>query len=93
MHPSKAALAPTADDTAATPSRPADSDVVVSRLSASSGHTVGQYPGDPQFTAASREEAIRLANSFARRHGLDVWFREGRTYLRIETFRNPPAGS
>ena len=50
-------------------------------------HGIAQFPGEAQFYAGSRHEALRLADTFARAHRLDVWYRENQRYERIESFR------
>jgi hypothetical protein len=88
MQPTRAPLSTAPRDTASP--TPLDGDIVVGRRPASAAHTVGQHPGEPQFTAASREEALRLAISFARKHAVDVWARDGHAYRRLDTFRPGP---
>jgi hypothetical protein len=88
MRPTRA-LADTTPVSAAAAGRPRDQDIVVSRPAPSSEHYIGQHPGEAQFTAASREEARRLARAFARRHDVDVWYREGETYHALDRFRPP----
>jgi hypothetical protein len=67
---------------------PQDGDVVVTREAHSRVHyTVRQLPGIVQFSAAVRDEAVRLARSFGQRHGIDVWYSEKGTYRLLEAYR------
>jgi hypothetical protein len=51
-------------------------------------HTVRQVPGTIQLSAATRDEALRLARSFAQRHGVDIWQHSDDTsYQSLETYR------
>jgi hypothetical protein len=81
--------AETAADTAA-PARPREQDIVVSRDLAATVYTIGQFPGEVQLVAASRDAALRVARAFARPHGVDVWYREGGTCHRLDAFRPAP---
>lgn len=70
---------------------PQDGDLVVTyETSAAPCYTVRQHPGDPQFSVAQREEAIRLACGFARQHGLDVWYVEHGVEQLLASFRPTP---
>jgi hypothetical protein len=51
-------------------------------------HTVRQVPGIIQLSAATRDKALRLARSFAQRHGVDIWLDSDATsYQSLETYR------
>jgi hypothetical protein len=70
--------------------RPQDGDVVVTREARSRVHyTVRQLPGMVQFSAAVRDEAVRLGLGFGQRHAVDVWYSEGGTYRLLEGYRPP----
>jgi hypothetical protein len=70
-------------------SSPQDGDVVVTREAHSRVHyTVRQLPGLVGFSAAVREEAVRLARSFAQEHRVDIWYREDGTYRLLEAYRH-----
>lgn len=75
---------------------PRDGDVVVTREAHSRVHyTVRQLPGIVQFSASVRDEAVRLAQSFGRHHGSDVWYGEDGTYRLLGAYRpvtTPGAG-
>lgn len=67
---------------------PQDGDVVVAREAQSRVHyTVRQLPGIVQFSAAVREEAVRLARGFGQKFNVDVWYRDGGTYRLLEAHR------
>ena len=67
---------------------PQDGDVVVTREAHSPVHyTVRQLPGLVQFSAAVRDQAVRLARSFAQRYRIDVWYGEDGTYRLLEAYR------
>ena len=67
---------------------PQDGDVVVTRESHSRVHyTVRQLPGIVQFSAAVRDEAVRLARSFGQKHAIDVWYSDNGTYGLLEAYR------
>jgi hypothetical protein len=69
-------------------SSPRDGDVVVTRETHSRTHyTVRQIPGLVGFSAAVRDEAVRLARSFAQEHRVDVWYSEDGTYRLLEAYR------
>lgn len=69
-------------------STPQDGDVIVTRESRSAvRYTVRQHPGNAQFSAALRDEAVRLAQSFAQKHRLDVWYSENGTHRLLEAYR------
>jgi hypothetical protein len=69
-------------------SSPQDGDVVVTREAHSRVHyTVRQVPGLVQYSAAVRDEAMRLARSFGQKHGIDVWYSEDGTYRLLEAYR------
>jgi hypothetical protein len=69
-------------------SSPKDGDVVVARESHSRVHyTVRQLPGIVQFSAAVRDEAVKLARSFGRRYAVDVWYSDAGTHRLLEAYR------
>jgi hypothetical protein len=75
--------------TAPGPSRPQDGDVVVARESHSEfKFAVRQLPGVEQFGGSVKDEAIRLARSFAQQHAVDLWYSEDGTYVLLEAFRS-----
>jgi hypothetical protein len=68
--------------------RPRDGDVIVSRESGSGGkYSVRQVPGDVQFHAAVRDEAIRLARSFAQKATVDLWYSDDGSHKLLEAYR------
>ena len=72
---------------------PQDGDVLVSRETRSHVHyPVRQLPGLVQFSAAGREDAVRLAVAFGHRHAVDVWYGEAGVYRLLESCR-PPAST
>jgi hypothetical protein len=74
---------------AAEPSAPQHGDVVVTReVQSRVCYTVRQLPGIIQFSAAVRDQAVRLARSFGREHGVDVWYGEGGTYRLLGAYRS-----
>ena len=70
-------------------SLPQDGDVVVTRAVQSRVHyTVHQLPGMIQFSSAVRDEAVRLARTFAQKYAVDVWYSDGSgTYRLLEAYR------
>ena len=69
-------------------SAPQDGDVIVTRESRSAvRYTVRQHPGNVQFSATPRDEAVRLARSFARKHVVDVWYSENGMHRLLEAYR------
>ena len=69
-------------------SLPQDGDVVVTREAQSRVHyTVHQQPGMIQFSSAVREEAMRLARTFAQKYAVDVWYSDAGTYRLLEAYR------
>jgi hypothetical protein len=69
-------------------SLPQDGDVLVTREAKSRVHyTVHQLPGMIQFSSAVRDEAVRLARTFAQKYAVDVWYRDGGTYRLLEAYR------
>ncbi len=67
---------------------PLDGDVLITRESMSRViFTVRQLPGGVQFSAPSREEAIRLVRGFAAKNAVDLWYCEGGTYTLVEAYR------
>jgi hypothetical protein len=73
---------------AADAGQPHDGDVIVSRESGPGGkYSVRQVPGDVQFHASVRDEAIRLARGFAVRAALDLWYGDDGAYRLLESYR------
>lgn len=74
---------------ASSPGWPRDGDVIVSRESAGGGkYTVRQVPGNVQFHASAKDEAIRLARGFAIRAAVDLWYADdGPQRLLLEAYR------
>ncbi len=69
-------------------SAPQDGDVIVTREWQSAvRYTVRQHPGTVQFSATPRDEAVRLAHSFAQKHLVDVWYTENGTHRLREAYR------
>ena len=67
---------------------PRDGDIVVTRESRSRvTFSVRQLPGVVQFSASSREEAVRLVTGFAMKIAVDVWYCEDGTYRLLEAYR------
>lgn len=67
---------------------PLDGDVVVSRKSRPAVlYTVRQFPGVVQFSASSREEAVRIARGFAQRYVINLWYWADGTYRLLEMYR------
>jgi hypothetical protein len=50
-------------------------------------YTVRQLPGIVQFSAAVRDEAVRLARSFGQKYGINVWYSDNGTYRLLEAYR------
>jgi hypothetical protein len=50
-------------------------------------YTVRQHPGNVQFSATPRDEAVRLARIFAQTHVVDVWYSENGTHRLLEAYR------
>lgn len=68
--------------------QPRDGDVIVSRKSGAGGkYTVRQVPGDVQFQASDRDEAIRLARGFAVKVAVDLWCIDDGPHKLLETHR------
>ena len=64
------------------------SDVVVTQESRSSvTFTVRQLSGGVQFSAPSREEAIRLVRGFAAKNAVDLWYSEDGTDTLVDAYR------
>lgn len=71
---------------------PRDGDVLVAREPASAApYAIAQVPGLVQVSTTGRDEAIRLALSFAARQAVDVWYREDGTDYLLATYRSPAA--
>ena len=69
-------------------SAPQDGDVIVTRESRSAvRYTVRQHPGPVQFSATPRDEAVRIARSFAQKHVVDVWYSENGADRLLEVYR------
>ncbi len=69
-------------------SLPRDGDVLVTREAQSRVHyTVHQLPGMIQFSSAERDEAVRLARTFAQKYAVDVWYSDGMTHRLLEAYR------
>jgi hypothetical protein len=69
-------------------SAPQDGDVIVTRESRSAvRYTVRQHPGTVQFSASPRDEAVRLARSFAQKQAVDVWYADNGTHRLLEAYR------
>jgi hypothetical protein len=67
---------------------PQQGDVVVTREAHSRVHyTVRQLPGIVQFSAAVRDEAVRLARSFAQQYRVDIWYSEDGACRLLEAYR------
>jgi hypothetical protein len=65
-----------------------DGDVLITRETNSGGnYSVRQLPGRAQFTAATRDEAIRLARDFAVNQSVNLWSRDGDGYELLEHHR------
>jgi hypothetical protein len=70
-------------------SAPQDGDVLVAREAHSPvRHTVRQLPGSVQFSAAVRDEAVRLARGFGQKHAVDVWYSENGAYRLFFLYRD-----
>jgi hypothetical protein len=54
-------------------------------------YTVRQLPGIVQYSVGGRDEAVRLARSFAQQFDVDIWYREAGTYRLLEVYRPPTA--
>ena len=69
-------------------SSPQDGDVVVTREAHSPVRcTVRQLPGSVQFSAAVRDDAVRLARGFGQKHAVDVWYSDSGAYRLLEAYR------
>jgi hypothetical protein len=69
-------------------SAPQDGDVLVTREAHSPvRYTVRQLPGSVQFSAAVRDDAVRLARGFGQKHAVDVWYSESGAYRLLEAYR------
>jgi hypothetical protein len=70
---------------------PQDHDIVVTRESMSAvRYTMRQLPGVVQISASTRDEAVRLARSFAQKQAVDIWYAENGTYRLLEAYRSRP---
>lgn len=73
---------------AADTSRPADGDLLLVRETPSSErYGVRQLPGGLQFTAATKEEALTSAQSFAAAKRVNIWSTDGEAVSLLETYR------
>jgi hypothetical protein len=69
-------------------SSPQPGDVVVTRENRSAVvYTIRQLPGAAQASSGLREEAVRMARSFAQKHTVDMWYRENGTDRLLEVYR------
>jgi hypothetical protein len=69
-------------------SAPRDGDVLITRETQHHVHyTVRQLPGFVQFSAAGRDDAVRLAVEFGRRYSVDVWYGEAGVYRLLRAHR------
>jgi hypothetical protein len=50
-------------------------------------YTVRQLPGIVQFSAAVRDEAVRLARGFGQKYSVDVWYGEPGAFRLLEGYR------
>lgn len=67
---------------------PQDGDVIVTRENRSPVRfTIGQLPASAQFSVATRNEAIRIARTYARKHLVDIWYDQGEHHRLVETYR------
>jgi hypothetical protein len=55
-------------------------------------YTLRQFPGVAQTSASTRDEAVRLARSFAQKRAVDVWYAENGRYRLLEAYRSRHAG-
>lgn len=68
--------------------QPREGDVIVSRESRSGAkYSVRQFPGDVQFHASVRDEAIRLARGFAVKAAVDVWYADDGAHSLLGAYR------
>jgi hypothetical protein len=68
--------------------QPRDGDVIVRRESRPGGKfSVRQVPGDVQFHASVRDEAIRLARGFAVKAAVDLWYADDGSHRFLEAYR------
>jgi hypothetical protein len=58
---------------------PETGDVVIRSqgVAATPRYVIRAFPGLDQFGYATREEAVRMARSFAERAGVNLWFSDG----------------
>jgi hypothetical protein len=78
----------------ASPSGPRPGDVVVSRSQAPGlYYTLAQLPARPQLTAPTRDRAMELARSFARKHRVDVWHVNANAADLVDTYRGSRDGA
>jgi hypothetical protein len=69
-------------------SLPQDGDLVVTLESKSAVRfIVRQVPGVVQFSASSRDEAVRIARGLAQKHSVDLWYSEHDTCRLLEAYR------
>ncbi len=64
---------------------PATGDVVIhsSASHATTSYAIYAVPGPDQFGCATRAEAERMARSYAKRSGVNLWFSEGPSGLTL----------
>lgn len=69
-------------------SAPREGDIVLAREPSTSGRfTVRRHPETAQLRTSSRQDAVRVAHSFAQKHAVDVWYSENGTYRLLEARR------
>lgn len=74
--------------TVAETSRPEDGDLILVRETPSSERCgVRQLPGGVQLTAATKEDALKLARSFATAKKVNIWSADGEAVALFETYR------
>jgi len=74
---------------------PETGDAVIHRSESNATQTYAVYavPGPDQFGYATRGEAERMARSYAKRSGVNLWFSEGASrFTLLATFRGVAHG-
>lgn len=66
---------------------PREGDIVLARDSRSDRFTLRRHPETAQLRTSSRQDAVRVAHSFAHRHAVDVWDSENGAYRLLEARR------
>jgi hypothetical protein len=67
---------------------PQNGDLVVARTAnTTSAYGVRQLPTEAQLGASTREEAVRVARSFAAAKHVDVWLQDGREWRLLAHYR------